>query len=68
MNEVLEIGYCLANSDDEGIMKDLALQEKKFNVIWGLEYFIMNEKSFIENNCEAIIEMMVKSRKILSGL
>ena len=27
---------------------------------WGPEYIIMNGKNFIENNADAIIEMMVK--------
>ena len=41
---------------------------KNYNTLWGLEYIIMNEKSFIENNADEIIEMMVKCRKTLAQL
>jgi hypothetical protein len=39
---------------------------KNYNTIWGLEYIIMNEKSFIDSNSEEIIEMMVKCRNMLA--
>ena len=60
MNSILNNGYFLANSDNDG--KTKGSQTENYNTIWGLEYFIMNESSFIEKNCDAIIEIMVKSR------
>jgi hypothetical protein len=41
---------------------------KNYNIIWGLEYIIMNEKTFIDNNAEEIIEMMVKCRNTLAAM
>ena len=67
MNEIPLYRELLINSDNDGILKDLLNQRKSYNYFWGSEYIIMNEKSFIENNSEQIIEVMIKSR-IISGL
>jgi len=67
MNEIPLYQELLINSDNEGILKELLTQGKNYNSFWGPEYIIMNEKSFIDNNSEEIIEVMVKSRAI-SGL
>jgi hypothetical protein len=65
MNEIPVYCDLLLNSDNEGIIKELLAQNRNFNVFWGDEYIIMNEKSFIDNNLDEIIELMVKSRFIL---
>ena len=65
MNEIPLYRELLINSDNEGILNELLSQRKSYNTFWGSEYIIMNEKSFIENNCEEIIELMVKSRAIM---
>jgi hypothetical protein len=66
MNEVPLYRELLINSDNDGILKDLLGQRKSFNTFWGSDYIIMNEQTFIENNLENIIEMMIKSR-LISG-
>jgi hypothetical protein len=65
MNEIPLYCELLLNSDNDGIIKELLAQNKNYNSFWGSEYIIMSEKSFIENNSEEIIELMVKSRFIL---
>ena len=65
MNEIPVYRDLLLNSDNDGIIKELLAQSKNYNAFWGSEYIIMNEKSFIDNNFNAIIELMVKSRSIL---
>ena len=67
MNEIPVYREMLINSDNDGILKELLAQRKNYNTFWGPEYIIMNERSFIENNSEEIIEVMVKSR-LISGL
>lgn len=67
MNEVLYNRELLLNSDNEGILNELLSRAENYNVFWGSEYIIMNEKKFIENHGDEIIEMMVKSRMILQG-
>jgi len=66
MNEIPVYRDILLNSDNDGIIKELLAQNRKnYNAFWGSEYVIMNEKSFIDSNFDAIIELMVKSRSIL---
>ena len=65
MNEIPVYRDILLNSDNDGIIKELLSQNRNYNTFWGSEYIIMNEKSFIENNSDSIIELMVKSRSIL---
>jgi len=65
MNEIPVNRDILLNSDNDGIIKELLAQNKKYNAFWGSEYIIMNEKTFIDNNSDAIIEMMVKSRAVI---
>ena len=67
MNEIPLYRELLINSDNDGILKELLDQRKQFNCFWGTEYILMNDRSFIENNCEQIIEVMIKSR-LISGL
>ena len=64
MNEIPLYRELLINSDNDGILKELLAQRKNYNCFWGSEYIIMNEKSFIENHSEQIMEMMIKSRVI----
>ena len=67
MNEIPVNRELLINSDNDGILKELLAQAKikNYNFLWGPEYILMNEKSFIDNNSEKIIEMMIKSRSII---
>ena len=65
MNEIPVYRDILLNSDNDGIIKKLLAHNRKYNAFWGSEYIIMNEKSFIDSNSDAIIELMVKSRSIL---
>jgi len=65
MNEIPVYRDILLNSDNDGIIKELLAQNKNYNTFWGAEYIIMNEKTFIDNNIDEIIELMVKSRCIL---
>jgi len=65
MNEIPVYRDILLNSDNNGIIKELLAQHRRYNAFWGSEYIIMNEKSFIDSNSDAIIELMVKSRSIL---
>jgi len=66
MNEIpVYRDIILLNSDNDGIIKELLAQNRNYNTFWGSEYIIMNEKAFIDNNSEEIIELMVKSRSIL---
>jgi hypothetical protein len=65
MNEIPLSGEILLNSDNDGIIKELLAHNRNYNAFWGSEYIIMNENPFIDNNFEAIIELMVKSRSIL---
>jgi hypothetical protein len=66
MNEIhIYRDIILLNSDNDGIIKELLAQNRNYNTFWGSEYIIMNEKTFIDNNFEEIIELMVKSRSIL---
>jgi len=65
MNEIPVYRDILLNSDNDGIIKELLTHNRKYNAFWGSEYIIMNEKSFIDGNSDAIIELMVKSRSIL---
>jgi len=67
MNEIPVYRDMLINSDNDGILKELLAQRKNYNTFWGPEYIIMNEESFIRNNSDQIIEVMVKSR-FISGL
>ena len=67
MNEIPVYREMLLNSDNDGILKELLAQRNNYNTFWGPEYIIMNERSFIENNSDEIIEVMVKSR-FISGL
>ena len=65
MNEIPLYRELLINSDNDGILKELlAQQQKNYNSFWGPEYIILNERSFIENNSEEIIEIMIKSRAV----
>ena len=66
MNQIPINHELLLNSDNEGILKDLLVKGTCYNCFWGSEYIVLNEKSFIENNLENIVEAMVKSRTILS--
>ena len=66
MNEIPLYHELLLNSDNDGILKELLTQRKCFNCFWGSEYILMNDKSFLENNSDQIIEVMVQSR-IISG-
>ena len=70
MNEIPVYRELLINSDNDGILKELLAQTKvkSYNSLWGLEYIMMNEKSFIDNNSEKIIEMMIKSRIITESI
>ena len=65
MNEIPVYHDMLLNSDNDGIIKELLAQNKSYNTFWGSEYIIMNEKTFIDNNFNEIIELMIKSRSIL---
>jgi len=65
MNEVPAYRDILLNSDNDGIIKELLAQNKNYNTFWGVEYIIMNEKTFLDNNSDEIIELMIKSRSIL---
>jgi hypothetical protein len=65
MNEIPVYRDILLNSDNDGIIKELLAQNRSYNAFWGSEYIIMNEKSFVDNNYDTIIELMVKSRSIL---
>jgi len=65
MNEIPVYRDILLNSDNNGIIKELLTHNRKYNTFWGSEYIVMNEKSFIDSNSDAIIELMVKSRSIL---
>ena len=66
MNEIPVNRELLINSDNDGILKELLAQAKikSYNSLWGPEYLLMNEKSFIDNNSEKIIEVMIKSRSV----
>ena len=65
MNEIPLYPELFLNSDNDGILKELLAQKRRCNSFWGPEYIIMNEKSFIDNNSDEIIEVMIKSRAIL---
>jgi len=65
MNEIPVYRDILLNSDNDGIIKELLAQNRNYNTFWGSEYIIMNEKTFIDNNFEEIIELMIKSRSVL---
>jgi hypothetical protein len=62
VNEILLNREFLLNSDNEGILNVLLSQTGNYNTLWGQEYIIMNEKNFIENNAEEIIEIMTKTK------
>ena len=66
MNEILNNREMLLNRDNEGIIADLLKQNENHNSLWGQEYIMMNEKSFMDN-AEAIIEIMIKCRNPLIG-
>jgi hypothetical protein len=68
MNEIPIYCDLLLNSDNDGIIKEILAQKKNYNSFWGSEYIIMNEKTFIEDNSDEIIELMVKSRSVLKSL
>jgi hypothetical protein len=65
MNEIPVYCELLLNSDNDGIIKELLAQSKNYNTFWGPEYIIKKEKSFLDNNADEIIDLMVKSRFIL---
>jgi len=65
MKEIPVYRDILLNSDNDGIIKELLAKNKRYNTFWGSEYVIMNEKIFIDNNSDEIIELMIKSRSIL---
>jgi len=65
MNEIPVYRDILLNSDNDGIIKELLAQTRYYNTFWGQEYIIMNEKKFIDNNADEIIDLMIKSRSIL---
>jgi len=65
MNEIPVYRDILLNSDNDGIIKELLAQSRSYNTFWGSEYIIMNEKTFIDNNLDGIIDLMIKSRSIL---
>ena len=67
MNEIPLYRELMLNSDNDGILKELLTQRKSYNCLWGPEYIMMNEKSFIENNSEEIMDIMIKGR-VISGL
>ena len=67
MDEIPLYRELLINSDNEGILKELLAQRESYNCLWGSEYIVMNERSFLENNSEQIMEVMIKSR-IIAGL
>ena len=62
MNEILTYRELLSNSENYLLVKELLAhaQNRSYNSFWGPEYLIMNEKSFIENNSEQIIEIMIQ--------
>ena len=62
MKETLTNREYLIASGNYGILKDLLPHAENYNTLWGPEYIIMNEKNFIDNNANAIVEMMVKIR------
>ena len=64
MNEILTNREFLINSDNDGILKDLLFHTENYNTLWGPEFIIMNENNFIEDNANAIIEIMVKSKAV----
>lgn len=68
MNEILADRELLVNSDNDGILKELLSYTSSFNVLWGSEYVIMNEESFIGNNADEIVDIMVKSRSVAQSL
>lgn len=63
MNEILYSRDMLFSSNIREIGKS-PRGSKKINTLWGLEYFLFNEKSFIEKNINEIVDIMLKSRKI----
>ena len=67
MNQILYGRDMLLNRDNEGIIAELLKQEGSYNTIWGEEYYIMNEKSFLDNNIDAIIDMMIKCKGIVGN-
>ena len=66
MNEIPAYSDLVINSDNDVILRELLdhAQNSSYNYFWGPEYIIMNEKSFIDNNSDHIIEVMIKSRTI----
>ena len=64
MNVVLNNSYLLINPENEGVKKEP--RTGNHNTLWGIDYFIMNEQTFIEDNIEEIVEIMVKTRAILA--
>ena len=63
MNVVLNNSYLLINPENEGVKKEP--QTGNHNTLWGIDYFILNEQKFIEDNIEEIVEIMVKTRSLL---
>jgi len=66
MNEILYNREMILTRDNEGIIAELLGQGENHNSLWGQEYIMMNEKSFMDN-AEAIIEIMLKCRNPLIG-
>ena len=64
MNEIISYREMLLNRDNEGIIADLLKQGENHNSLWGQEYIMMNEKSFMDN-ADAIIEIMLKCKNPL---
>ena len=64
MNQVFNYTEMLLNRDNEGIIAELLKQQENCNTIWGQDYIIMNSKSFMDNNLDEIIEIMMKCRKL----
>jgi len=62
MNKNLINRQFLIASDNDGIVKKQLYNTENYNTLWGPEYFIMNEKNFIDNNADGIIEIMVKTK------
>ena len=64
MNQIFNYNEMLLNRDNEGIIAELLKQQDYCNTLWGQEYIIMNSKSFMDNNLDEIIEIMMKCKKI----
>jgi hypothetical protein len=62
MNEILLNREYFIHSDNGNSYKKHLPHLKNYNALWGPEYLLMNEKNFIENNADGIIEIMVLNK------